>query len=92
MNDGKQNSAQSVSSAEQDPCLSGVVRSRDTRKKLHLLETKELSTYESVMILSRLLAPDAQDPCAESPAESPRQPAGSQSSYEMLGPAIGRAS
>lgn len=91
MNDGKQNSARSVSSTEQDACLSGVVRSRDTRKKLHLLETKELSTYESVMILSRLLAPDAQDPCAES-AESPCQPAASDSSYEMLERAIGRAS
>lgn len=91
MNDGKQNSARSVSSTEQDPCLSGVVRSRDTRKRLHLLETSDLSTYESVMILSRLLAPDAQDPCAES-AESPSQPCTSDSPYEMLGQAIGRAS
>ena len=89
MNDGKQNSTPHVSFLEQDPCLSGVIRSRDARKNLHLLETRDLSTYESVMILSRLLAPDAQSPAMEEP---PRQPVGSHTTYGVLAPPLGRAS
>jgi hypothetical protein len=88
MIDGKQNNARRISFAEQDPCLSGVVRSRDARRKLHNLESREMSAYESAIILSRLLAPDAQD----ATEEPQRRPAGSLSSFEMLAPALTSAS
>jgi len=88
MNDGKQNTARRYNFVEHDPCLSGVVRSRDARRRLHNLESREISAYESAIILARLLAPDAQD----SGLEPPRSPAGSLSTFEMLSPAITSAS